>query len=239
WVMNLDDGQQLGSYSGQPVIIDPDWTIRGWSWFPDSTRALINEQQRPDTVTPGAPDTPWRFSIISFPTREATTPLPPVHQDPDAIAKWSVPVEEYTPMMGRQVPSRVLQGKDSGTATLSYSGTFASGSYSVTYDNYSDDGKTFINGTEKVTVVNPIGNATWTADLTSTGERTGYLKGSIKAGKANAFSGTVSSEINGVSYSGVPIQTDFPVINQPQLAITSFDNRVRVTATVAEDGYPR
>lgn len=239
WVMNLDDGQQLGSYSGQPVIIDPDWTIRGWSWFPDSTRALINEQQRPDTVTPGAPDTPWRFSIISFPTREATTPLAPVHQDPDAIAKWSVPVEEYTPMMGRQVPSRVLKGKDSGTATLQYSGTFASGSYSVTYDNYSDDGKTFINGTEKVTVVNPIGNATWTADLTSTGERSGYLKGSIKAGKANAFSGTVSSEINGVNYSGVPVQTDFPVINQPQLAISSFDNRVRVTATVAEDGYSR
>lgn len=142
-------------------------------------------------------------------------------------------------MMGRQVPSRVLKGKDSGTATLQYSGTFASGSYSVTYDNYSDDGKTFINGTEKVTVVNPIGNATWTADLTSTGERSGYLKGSIKAGKANAFSGTVSSEINGVNYSGVPVQTDFPVINQPQLAISSFDNRVRVTATVAEDGYSR
>ncbi len=99
------------------------------------------------------------------------------------------------------------------------------GTYSVTYDNYSDDGKTFISGTEKVTVVNPIGNATWTADLTSTGERTGYLKGSIKAGKANAFSGTVSSEINGVTYTGVPIQTDFPVINPPpQLAITSFDN---------------
>jgi hypothetical protein len=239
WVMNLDEGQELGAYSGQPIIIDPDWTIRGWSWFPDSTRALINEQQRPDTVTPGAPDTPWRFSIISFPTREATAPLEPVHQDPEAIAKWSVPVEEYNPMMGRQVPSRVLKGKNSGTATLQYSGTFASGTYSVTYDNYSDDGKTFINGTEKVTVVNPIGNATWTADLTSTGERTGYLKGSIKAGKANAFSGTVSSEINGVTYSGVPIQTDFPVINPPQLAVSSFDNRVRVTATVAEDGYPR
>ncbi|WP_179466435.1 Ig-like domain-containing protein [Mycolicibacterium vinylchloridicum] len=239
WVMNLEDGQQLGGYSGQPIIMDPDWTIRGWSWFPDSTRALINEQQRPDTATPGAPETPWRFSIISFPTREATTPLAPVHQDPAAIAKWSVPVEEYNPMMGRQVPSRVLKGMHSGTATLQYSGAFASGSYSVTYDNYSDDGKTFINGTEKVTVVNPIGNATWTADLTSTGERTGYLKGSIKAGKANAFTGTVSSEINGVTYTGVPTQTDFPVINPPQLAVSSFDNRVRVTATVAEDGYPR
>ncbi|WP_323055641.1 Ig-like domain-containing protein [Mycobacterium pinniadriaticum] len=239
WVMSLDEGQQLDGYSGQPIIIDPDWTIRGWSWFPDSTRALINEQQRPDTVTPGAPDTPWRFSIISFPSREATTPLAPVHQDPEAIAMWSVPVEEYNPMMGRQEPSRVLKGKYSGTATLQYSGAFAGGSYSVTYENYSDDGKTFINGTEQVTVVNPIGNATWSADLTSTGERTGYLKGSIKAGKANAFTGTVSSEINGVTYTGVPIQTDFPVMEQPQLAISSFDNRVRVTATVAEDGYPR
>lgn len=239
WVMNLDAGQQLGGYSGQPIIIDPDWTIRGWSWFPDSTRALINEQQRPDIVTPGAPDTPWRFSVISFPTREATTPLAPVRQDPEAIARWSVPVEDYNPMMGRQVPSRVLKGTHSGTATLHYVGNFASGAYSVTYENYSDDGKTFINGTETVTVVNPIGNATWSADLTSTGERTGYLKGSIKAGRANAFSGTVSSEINGVTYSGVPTQLDYPVIDQPQLAISSFGDRVRVTATVAEDGEAR
>lgn len=239
WVMNLEEGQQLDGYSGQPIITDPDWTIRGWSWFPDSTRAVINEQQRPDTATPGAPDTPWRFSIISFPTREATTPLAPVHQDPEAIARWSVPVEEYHPMMGREVPSRVLKGKYSGTAELQYSGTFASGTYSVIYENYSDDGKTFINGIEKVAVVNPIGNATWSADLTSTGERTGYLKGTIKAGRANAFSGTVSSEINGVTYSGVPTQTDFPLIESPQLSISPYGDRVRVTATVAEDSEAR
>ena len=238
WLMNLAAGQQQGGYSGQPIIVDPDWTIRGWSWFPDSTRAVINEQQRPDTVTPGAPDTPWRVSIISFPTRTPTTPLPPVHQDPEAIASWSIPVEDYNPMMGRQ-DTRVLRGAHSGTATLRYSGIFAWGTYSVTYKNYSDDGKTFINGTEKVTILNPVGNSVWSADLTSEGERTGFLKGSIKVGKKNSFSGEVSSEINGVTYSGVPTQTEFPGVNQPQLAISSSGDRIRVTATVAEDSQAR
>ncbi|WP_275571739.1 hypothetical protein [Mycolicibacterium vanbaalenii] len=239
WLMNLDAGQQQGGYSGQPIVIDPDWTIRGWSWFPDSTRALINEQQRPDTVTGGgAPDTPWRVSIISFPSREATTPLPPVHQDPDAIAEWSVPVKEYKPMMGRQ-DTRVLKGTHSGTATLRYSGIFAFGTYSVTYKNYSDDGKTFINGTEKVKIKNPMGDSVWSADLTSTGERTGYLKGKINIGKGNAFSGEVASEINGITYSGVPTQADFPTIEQPQLAVSASGDRLRVTATVAEDSQAR
>lgn len=238
WMMSLDGSQELGGYSGQPIIIDPDWTVRGWSWFPDSTRALINEQQRPDTVTPGAPDTPWRFSIISFPSREPTTPLEPVHQDPAAIAKWSVPVSDYKPMMGRQ-STRVLKGTYSGTATLHYSGIFAWGSYSVTYENYSDDGKTFIDGTEKVKITNPMGNSVWSADLTSSGERTGYLLGSINIGKGNAFSGEVSSEINGITYSGVPTQADFPGVSQPQLAISTAGGGVRVTATVPEDDQPR
>ncbi len=238
WLMNLEAGQQVGGYSGQPIIIDPDWTIRGWSWFPDSTRALINEQQRPDTATPGAPETPWRTSIISFPSREATAPLPPVHQDPEAIATWSVPVKDYKPMIGRS-QTRVLKGTHSGTATLRYSGIFAFGTYSVTYKNYSDDGKTFINGTEKVKIKNPMGNSVWSADLTSTGERTGYLTGKINIGKGNVFSGEVSSEINGVAYSGVPTQSDFPGVSQPQLTISAAGDKIRVTASVPEDDQPR
>lgn len=239
WMMDLATGQQLGGYSGQPIIIDPDWTIRGWSWFPDSTRALINEQQRPDGATAGAPDTPWRISIISFPSRTPTEPLPPVHQDPEAIATWSVPVREYHPMMGRLASTRALDGAYSGTATLRYRGIFAWGTYSVTYDNYSDDGKTFINGTEKVKIINPMGNSVWSADLTSEGERTGYLKGTVNIGKSNAFSGEVSSQINGVSYNGIPTQADLPPISQPQLGISTSDGRVRVLATVAEDDRPR
>ncbi len=240
WLMNMAAGQQRGGYSGQPIVIDPSWTIRGWSWFPDSTRAVINEQQRPDAVTgPGAPDTAWRTSIISFPTRSASTPLEPVHQDPAAIAKWSVPIKDFNPMMGRQAPLRVLKGKHSGTATLEYLGIYAVGSYSVSYKNYSDDGKTFLNGTEKIAITSALTKAEWSANLTSTGERTGYLKGSIKIGAQNKFSGDVTSEINGVKYAGVPTQADCPTITAPKLTITASGQGVRVTATVPEDGQPR
>ncbi len=38
WLMDTAIGQQEGGYSGQPIVIDPAWTIRGWSWFDDSTR---------------------------------------------------------------------------------------------------------------------------------------------------------------------------------------------------------
>lgn len=170
WLMDLSVGQQLGSYSGQPIIIDPDWTIRGWSWFPDSTRAVINEQQRPDAVTPRAPDTPWRVSIISFPTRRNGR----TWNQSIRIKRQS----HYSRFgQGLQPDGRSpraaagLKGTYSGTATLQYIGIFGFGTYSVTYKNYSDDGKTFINGTEGVNIYNPMGNAVWSANLTSEGER--------------------------------------------------------------------
>lgn len=240
WMMQMDPGQQLGGYSGQPIIIDPAWTVRGWSWFPDSTRAVINEQERPaDSQGPGAPDTPWRTSIVRFSTRNATAPMSPVHQNPAAIAKWSVPIKDFNPMMGRQAPLKVLKGKKSGTATIQYLGAYAIGSYAVAYKNYSDDGKTFIDGTERIVVPYAAASAEWSADLTSKGERSGYLKGNITIGAQNKYSGEVTSEINGKRYSGIPTQGDCPSPGMPALAVSASDGGVQVTATVSEDANPR
>ena len=240
WMMQMDPAQQLGGYSGQPLIIDRAWTVRGWSWFPDSTRAVINEQERPaGSQGPGAPDTPWRTSILRFPARAATTPLSPVHQDPAAIAKWSVPVKDFNPMMGRQAPLKTLKGKKSGTATIQYLGAYAIGSYAVDYTNYSDDGKTFIDGTERIVVPNATAGARWTANLKSKGERSGYLKGDITIGAQNKYTGDVKSEINGKMYSGVPTQADCPAPEIPKLAVSRADGGVLVTAMVPEDANPR
>ncbi|ABM13148.1 hypothetical protein Mvan_2334 [Mycolicibacterium vanbaalenii PYR-1] len=240
WLMNMAVGQIRGGYSGQPLVIDPAWTLRGWSWFPDSTRAVVNEQQRPDDVTgPGSPDTPWRTSIIEFPTRTPSAPLAPVHQSRAAIETWSVPVKDYNPMMGRQLLIKVLKGKSSGTATLQYLGVYATGSYSVTYKNYSDDGRNVLNGTERIAITNAVNDAEWSADLTSKGDRTGYLKGTIKVRAQNKFTGKVTSEVNGVTYTGVPTQADCPAIAAPKLTITAANGRVLITSTVPEDDQAR
>ncbi len=100
-----------------------------------------------------------------------------MHQDPEAIAKWSVPVKDFNPMMERQVALRVLQGKHSGTATVQYLGAYAIGSYSVVYKNYSEDGKSFLDGTEKIVIPIATSGAEWTANLKGRGEQSGYPQG--------------------------------------------------------------
>lgn len=53
------------------------------------------------------------------------------------------------------------------------------------------------------------------------------------------FSGEVASEINGVTYTGVPIQAELLPTEQPQHAISAAGDSLRVTATVTEDGQAR
>lgn len=128
-----------------------------------------------------------RISILKFPARTPTAPQKnPVHQDPaKKIAQWSVPVKDFNPLMGRIRPVRLLKGKYSGTALLSYFGAYASGRFSVSYANYSDDGgATFLDGVETILVVlAPPLTATWSANLTSRGARHGYLRGWLSSGR--------------------------------------------------------
>lgn len=235
WLMDTAIGQQEGGYSGQPIVIDPAWTIRGWSWFDDSTRALVNEQPGP-----GGSGDQTRISILKFPARTPTAPQPPIHQDPAKIAQWSVPVKDYNPLMGRVMPGRLLKGKQSGTALLSYIGSYASGRFSVVYNNYSDDGVSFLNGSETILVVLAPLTATWNASLRSTGATKGYLRGLVVVGPDNGYLGNVESEVNGVKLSGIPTQKNCPARTQPPLSI-SFPGggQVLVTATIPEDSQLR
>ncbi|NTY58341.1 TolB family protein [Mycolicibacterium sphagni] len=236
WLMDTAIGQQEGGYSGQPIVIDPAWTIRGWSWFDDSTRALVNEQPGP-----GGSEKQTRISILKFPARTPTVPQPPIHQDPAKIAQWSVPVKDFNPLMGRIMPMRVLKGKHSGTAIVSYLGSYASGKFSVAYANYSDDGMTFLNGVESILVVLAPLTATWTANLTSSGARRGYLRGLVIVGPDNNYLGGVESSINGQKLAGIPTQKNCPARSQPPLAISfpAGGGRVMVTATIPEDSQAR
>jgi hypothetical protein len=98
----------------------------------------------------------------------------------------------------------------SGTATVVYSGLgVISGQYSVVYDNYSDDGRDFVNGTS--TVTNPMiltGPIKIDTDLTMTGANTGYSRIHLVLSGSSSIpvtaTGTAVTSYDGTTVSGPP-----------------------------------
>lgn len=246
WLM--DRRGQRGSYAGQPVVTEDDWVIRGWSWFPDGTRALVAEERLPNRVEPADPIDRLRLRILRFPARRPTAPLPTV--DLDALdLSWTVPYDAYLGFPAIPLANARIPGRHSGEAIVNGSGSFASGAWSVRYEGYSDDGRSFLDGTESLVTPLALLAATWTVDLTSRGDREGRLQGELVVSGPGRFEGSVESEVNGISRSGVPVQDDCPGVRQAPLA---FENlratpigfglvlvTARIVAVVPEDPVHR
>ncbi|MEO3785800.1 hypothetical protein ABGB12_20920 [Actinocorallia sp. B10E7] len=243
WLMDREG--QRGTYGGQPVITEDAWTIRSWSWYPDGTRALIAEEHvTARTGTPGyQPDI--RIRVLRFPSRKPARPTPVVPLDSLDLSKSTVPAKDYKAVAARQIRGRVVHGEHSGTAKLTFTGTFLAGEWKVRYDRYSDDGQSFVTGTESLKTPLASAVADWKADLKVTGRDNGYLRGALTVRQPAKFEGTVESEVNGELLKGVPVQADCPGIRQPRLALAAAGTgpgktvRVRVTARVPEDPTPR
>ncbi len=156
------------------------------------------------------------------------------------VDQWSFPAKDFNPFMGRPMPASLLKGKSAGSALLSYVGTYASGTFSVVYKNYSDDGETFIDGFEKMVVVAAPIAATWSAAPKSRGVRKGHLRGLVVVGPDNFYKGKVDSVINGRELAGIPTQANCPTASQPKLTISAASaGLLRVTATLPGDGQAR
>lgn len=225
WLMDRHIGQQRGGYAGQPVVTEDGWAIRSWRWFPDSTRALIEEERIPNEKLPSDPRERIRIRILRFPARHPTAPEPTVPIDEHALDGWTQPYGRYHTMAVQQASGRVVRGPAGGTATLDFGGTFAAGSWAVRYDGYSEDGRTFVSGTEQVVTGNPLVATRWMADLTEHGAHTGHLKGSVVLGPQSRYQASVDSEVDGHRFSRIPVQADCPGIHQTALAV----ERARIT----------
>lgn len=246
WLM--DRQGQRGTYAGQPVITEDNWNIRGWSWFPDGTRALLKEERIPNEPEPSDPEDRTRLRIIRFPARQPTDPQPIVDLDTLDLS-WAVPYDQYQGMASQQVPGYTLQGPVWGEALLNYQGTFATGFWKVQYVDYSDDGLSFVNGTESLFALVANVAATWSVDLTVDGEDNGFLAGTLTVTAPANFQGTVQSYVNGQLFDQVPTQDDCPGLYQPPLVIeqvvaSSLDTEtllveVEVKAEVPEDPVHR
>ncbi|WP_224245511.1 TolB-like translocation protein [Hyalangium gracile] len=251
WLM--DRQGERGTYGGQPLLLEEGWTLaRKFDWFPDGTRALIKEER---VGGKGKPGTWQRLRILRFPARAPTPPVPIVDISTLELERTTVPYDAYTGLAARQVPGRTIHGQHSGTATLTFLGSFSGGSWRVRYSDYSDDGESFLSGTESLTTPSPILLGRWEADLTVRGRNTGFLRGTLTLLGALAeheripFQGQVVSEVNGHRLEGVPTQDSCPLTPQPPLELLEAratgstagwaEVTVRVAARVADDPTAR
>ncbi|WP_183097528.1 hypothetical protein [Nocardioides pelophilus] len=242
WLM--DRAGQRGDYAGQPVVLSDGWVIRGSDWFDDGRRFIVSQQQFSPGAG-GATDEGVELRVVEVAGAEATTPTPAVDLGQVGYEDWAIPYRSYRPAGSRMLVARRLAGAHSGAAIVSYAGTFAAGTWSVRYDSYSEDGRTFLDGTELITTSAAPIQSTWTADLRSSGERTGSMRGALSIRYPAAFDGSVRTEIDGEVWEGVPTQQkSCPGVHRPRLQIGETVAvpgavRVRVVANVPESATPQ
>lgn len=242
WLMDFH-GQRPGGYAGQPLITEDNWLARKRQWFPDSRQLLLTEQLLPNVAGSTPKGRQMRLRIIRLPGAPAAPALTSANLDDVDWDRITVPASEYRGMASRTVPRKVLHGRDSGRAILKFAGTYASGAWSVRYINYSDDGRSFVNGRESITVPFAVANSVWSADLTIHGELKGSTKGTLTITPQGQTIGKVATTINGKTWRGVPTQDTCPGVLQPQLrarADVKGDKLiVKVTSLVPEDQRAR
>jgi hypothetical protein len=249
WLMDARVGQRRGGYAGQPVVLHDDWNIRTVDWFAAGNKAIVNETRLPNDPYPTEPSQRAKTLIVRMPGIAARKPPKLLHVSWKAIESYTVPESEYHGMASRQVSDKTIQGPGGGTATFNFSGSFASGAWSVSYDNYSSDGNTFLSGTESL--VTPLSSveATWKADLAEHGEHNGTLRGDLTINGGKTFTGTIESDVDGVHRDGVPTQETCPGLRKPHLRARVVRRRllpsgrrvafVKVDTQVAGDALQR
>ncbi|MFE7111486.1 hypothetical protein ACFU98_39315 [Streptomyces sp. NPDC057575] len=202
WVVGT--GSEAKGELGEPLA--PGATESGWDsrmknhWSPDSTKVTFWQQNMKDSgasrmVVADVSDRP------SDPLRARATPDP----------SWADPLQNYTPETFDPPKSRA--GHKSGSVTIEETtnpDNPAVTTLKVTYHNFSDDGKSVINGTEQseYTAGGIQGTAHYTADLAMSGAHEGTLTADLHADPGGGdghepkpgdakLEGTAVSEVDG------------------------------------------
>jgi len=232
-------GQPLAPYTGGDLHPQNNVPGRG-AWNPDSTKVALTEMSY--TTNLGS-----NRLLIARLKRRATRPQPVVSS---AVGAWARAPGDYKGTIDSNALLVTVNGLHSGRAFLSHFGTIVAGNWSVTYDRYSDDGVTFVSGTESV--ISPLLSqtpATMRADLTLSGARTGYMRADYTIGRLAGrpvASGYVEAVVDGYRLAGnIPpigpcrdrLPTVAPLDLRASVAAGSGGTRV-VTAHVEADSDP-
>lgn len=234
WLMHSRG--ERGTYFGQPVDPRPG---TGWDnrtlgqWSPDGTKLLMWQARGNDDGTPERPGA--RMLIADLPARKAdrknadnSTPTP----------RWAPDRSSYTGFLANS-GTFTVRGKKSGSATISMQGNAFAGSWSVQYTDYSDDGDSFLNGTESTEQASILSGITWKATLTLTGEHSGHLNADLVFAKGDngsgaQVSGTVEQRLDKRTVSTLPSATCKPLARsrlQVRSSSPRKSGRVRVVVT--------
>jgi len=186
WLLD-SSGDHGGTLLGQPLNVYPEKNLTPGNnlsgnqfWSPDSTSVLLQERLRTRPPADSSEHVgqkglvPNRVMIARI-DRKAGKKIPIVSSD---VGSWAPTPNAYVPTTGANV-SVTVNGKGGGTADIAYSGNLSGGSWSVEYNHYSQDGKTFLDGPYAVTGKNSGSYWTIDADVKVTGQHTGSLKADL------------------------------------------------------------
>ena len=241
-------GQPVVDYS-QPKIKVANSGVPGWPiWSPDSTKLALSLADE-ETETDAAP----YIEYAEFSAREPTAPEPVVSSE---VGSWAPTPENWHGAFGYN-GEKTLNGAGGGTVKLIYNGNPGAffGTWSETYENYSEDGKSFVNGTTTIEVLEAAGAKVHeSSHVKMTGENTGYtnidmtLTHNAESGEGPAsVEGSAETNYDGSTVKGPPqeVTDSTPCPNKrvqrPQLKATAMslggdEWEVRVTASVSGVG---
>lgn len=261
WLMP-PTGDNGGSLSGQPIIdlihdnVRVNVNVMGSpSWSPKSNRLALALTSAPGggVYYENAPD----YLVFAHLTaKQPTDRLPIVSSE---VGDWAITPAEYKTTFSHS-GTVTLDGPGGGTVTLTLEPSLGvlEGAWSQAFDNYSEDGETFLNGRMQIVrrsltgIPFGPGETVYKAELIMSGANHGYLSADITFTKVPTITseGSVEVSYNGTTVMGPPDWIDDPsgycpeqqTPSLPQLEadIRKLDNNgnyeVEVTASVAGMG---
>jgi hypothetical protein len=199
-------GQPLAPYAGGDSYVANN--LEGQPmWSPDGTKVLLQERlygppQGSGSLQPVLGSVPSRLLIA----RLGVAPSKPQPVASSDVGSWAPSTRSAG--TGFDQPATVtIHGHGGGTATISYSGNILSSADSVSYTHFSDDGRTFADGTESIDnpqlLTTPVSIS---ANITISGAHAGFFHANMTVGESagQTPSGTVESELDGAYRSGLP-----------------------------------
>jgi hypothetical protein len=177
-----------------PGSLDEGWDARTLvGWHPDGDRLLFWEDRGDPFDAPTADGT--RIVVVRL-TDRAPSPAPAA--EPSPTPSWAPSLAGYVPPALPLAASR--QGAVGGRVTVSFEPSAdqpGGGTIEVTYEDYTDDGKWVIDGTERAEFEGGLtGASDYTADLVLSGDHEGYLRADAVIAPGS-IDGTIESEVDG------------------------------------------